>query len=174
MKHYLKSAILLLAAVLLLGGCKQVTETITSAAEIAAQRVSGDIRGEVGTAYATQWFEFTVKSAKAVDSYAGYTPEDGYQLVDIVVSETNIFDDTIPMGIVDFAMDNDDFDVYYFALDPLDDTMMPEEFELEPGESAEYHLVYEVPEGYTELMLLYLEVDEEDNEGDLFTIYITL
>ena len=139
-----------------------------------ATMIKGNIKGETGKTYGTQWFEFTIDSIKAVDSYSGYSAEKGYRLIDVLVTEKCTFDQAIPMGTFDFYMDSKDFEDYIYPINPLDDTMMPEEFDLAPGETVSYHMVYEIPEHAPDLKLIYTEWDEEEKEGATFTIDVKL
>lgn len=169
------SAVLSLSLVACSGVTDQIKETVNTAAEAAAQMINGDVTGEIGELYSTAWFEFTVKSIERVDSYAGYSPADDMQLIDVVINEKNIFEDEIPMGTFDFYIDeNADAADYWVPLEPRDDTMMPEEFYLAVGESAEYHMVFEVPAEYNDLNLVYVEIDEDDGIGATFTIKFTV
>ena len=45
------------------------------------------------------------------------------------------------------------------------------EFTLGIDEEVEYHLVYEVPIDVSDLQLVYLEVYEDNSEGDFFAVY---
>jgi hypothetical protein len=88
--------------------------------------------------------------------------------VDIVVKETNIFDESIPMGTFDFWVDSDSFDEYLMPLAPLNDTMMPEEFELAVDDSVTYHIIYEVPVDLADLRIFYTEIaDDGSEEGEV-------
>lgn len=171
-----KLAALVLCIAVFLGGCKQISDTIdnvgSAVGNAVGQMLSGNVTGEVGKIYSTQWFTFTVKSIEKVSEYAGYTPQAGFVLYDVVIEETCTFEAAIPMGTVDFYMDDPNYADYVYPLVALDDTMMPEEFDLQPQETAEYHMVYELPEAFTDLMLIYTEIDEEDNVGATFTIHI--
>ena len=172
-KKYLAVTIVI-AIVLALTSCG--TKAADEIKHTIAQMIQGNISGEIGKTYATQWFEFTVESIKSVDSYAGYTPNEGYALVDVLITEKGTFDDDrpTPMGTFDFYMDSDTFSDYLFPLDPIDSTMMPEEFDLEYGEVVTYHMVYEVPEDVSDLKLMYTEIDEADEEGATFSINVVL
>ena len=139
-----------------------------------AQAIKGNIKGEVGKVYGTQWFEFTIESIEEVGSYAGYEPDDGGILVDVVITEKGTFDEPSPMGTFDFYMDSDTFLEYIWPLDPFDGSMMPEEFDLAKDEVVTYHMVFEVPEGLSDLVLMYTEWDEEESEGATFTINVNL
>jgi len=164
---------LLIIAITVAGCGKSPEALVNEVINTATQWLSGDVTGEVGKTYATDWFEFTIHSIEEVGAYAGYSPVDGCTLYDVVITETNIFDTAIPMGTFDFYMDDASFEEYIWPIDPLDDTMMPEAFDLAPGETVRYHMVYEIPSDVTGLMLMYTEVDEEDNEGRTFTIHIS-
>ncbi|MDR1193443.1 MAG: hypothetical protein LBK98_04615 [Peptococcaceae bacterium] len=148
---------------------QSVANTVQSVAEL----LSGDVTGEVGKTYATQWFEFTIESIEEVSKYAGYTPEDGYVLYDVLITEKGTFDEPSPMGTYDFYMDAPDFYDYVAPMGPLSEEMMPEEFDLAPDQIVEYHMVYEIPADTVGLKLMYTEWDSEDNEGNTFTIPIS-
>lgn len=132
--------------------------------------ISGDTKGTVGKAYHTQWFAFRVDSIEHVAEYAGYTAAEGNELVDVVVTIQNIFGDPIPMGTFDFYLDSDTFLEYEWPMNPLDETMMPEEYELADDEERTYHMVYEVPTDLSDLTLYYTEIDENNNVGATFSI----
>jgi hypothetical protein len=169
----LKGCVFLTVLALALSGCgNSVREAALNTAKSVVEMLSGDVTGEVGKTYATQWFEFTVQSISEVSEYAGYTPEDGYTLYDVLITETGTFDEASPMGTFDFYMDASSFEDYIYPLDPMNGEMMPLEFDLEPDQTVEYHMVYEVPSGASGVNLMYTEVDAEENEGVTFNIPI--
>jgi hypothetical protein len=176
------ASVLLLLMVLSFSACGKTVElaadpaanAVSSAGRALGQLLEGDVTGEIGKDYRTKWFSFNIASVEEVAAYAGYTPEEGYTLIDVIVSETNIFEDAIPLGTFDFYMDSDSFVDYIYPLDPLDDSMMPLEFELMPDESVEYHMVYEIPIERDGLVLMYTEFDEDDVEHATFTINLNL
>jgi uncharacterized membrane protein YeaQ/YmgE (transglycosylase-associated protein family) len=143
-----------------------------SVGSVVGSAMKGDVAGEVGKAYLTQWFNFSVLSIGRVEEYAGYEPEEGNVLIDVVIAELCTFDEPIDMGTSDFYVDADSFLEYVYPIDPLDGTMMPENFKLAPKEKKEYHMVYEVPEGAEGLKLVYTEIDASGGEGATFTIDI--
>ena len=151
---------------------EKINEMVNEVASSVAELVSGDVTGKIGTAYQTKWFEFTIHSIEKVDSYAGYEAAEGYQLYSVSITEKNIFESTIPMGTSDFYMDDPGFLEYIWPIDPLDDTMMPEEFNLEPGDSAKYTMIFEIPEDAPKLVLMYTEIDENDDVHATFTIKV--
>jgi len=137
-----------------------------------ASFMKGDVTGEVGKEYRTKWFKFTVHSIDRTGEYAGYKPEDGAVLLDVVIDETCTFKSPIDMGTFDFYIDAESLEEYIYPIDPLNDTMMPEEFRLEPKDKKQYHMIYEVPGDMNGLKLIYTEVDEDDNTHATFTINI--
>jgi len=76
------------------------------------------------------------------------------------------------MGLFDFYMDAPDFDEYIWAIPPLDDAMMPEEYDLAPGEAIQHIMIFEVPVDTVELVLLYTENHESGEDGATFAIPI--
>ncbi|MDR2771530.1 MAG: hypothetical protein LBB57_05795 [Clostridiales Family XIII bacterium] len=167
-------SMVVLSLALALSGCgNSVKEVARNAAQSVVEMLSGDVVGEIGKAYGTQWFEFTIKSIGEVSEYAGYAPEEGYTLYDVLVTETGTFDEASPMGTFDFYMDAPSFSDYIYPLDPLSDEMMPLEFDLDTDETVEYHMIYEIPIDTAGLNLMYTEVDEDENEGITFSIPIT-
>jgi hypothetical protein len=167
----LLSCILLVVLSTSLYGCgDKVMDAARSTAESVAQMLSGNVTGQTGKSYATQWFNFTVKSIEEVSEYGGYVPQDGYTFFDVVIEETGTFEEASPMGTYDFYMDAPTFEDYIYPLDPESDEMMPLEFYLEPKQTVEYHMVYEIPVNTAELKLMYTEIDIEENEGVTFNI----
>lgn len=158
--------------VLLVCACGKTNEAVTAVSNTVAQILKGNVKGEIGKTYSTQWFEFTVKSIEKVDSYAGHEPNEGFELYSVLLNEKSTFDDEIPMGTFDFYMDADSFEEPIFPIDPLDNTMMPLEFTLNKGDVVEYYMIYEIPAGAEGMKLCYTEIDESEAEGVLFTITV--
>ena len=65
----------------------------------------------------------------------------------------------------------------YEELDPVGDSQLPGTYTLAVDEERTGELVYEVPAGFTDFSIAYLEqfVDEDGNEstGDTFFVYFT-
>ena len=177
-----KSMALLLALAfvfIVLAGCEHVI-SFNNPAEKRRESISdfisgntpGEVAAEPGETYRTKWFEFTIHSIEKVDSYAEHAAEDGHQLYRVIITEKNVWDDIIHMGIFDFYMDAPDFTEYVWAIPPLDDTMMPEAFDLEPGEAIQHVMIFEVPVNTAELALMYTENNENGEDGATYSIYI--
>lgn len=169
-KTFLK-ALIILISILLLTGCGDV-ESLSSSVQ---SFIKGDVTGELNTTYSTQWFDFNVKDIRASDEYGGYPAYDGYKYVIATVEETNTFDESIPMGASDFYVSADGLeeeDTYPY--ESFDDKMMPDEFQLDVGETVEYDVVFEIPEEIVDIRFIYIEVDDTDHVGATFTINHTL
>lgn len=131
--------------------------------------------GKVGQAVKTHFFDFTVDSAAAVDSYAGYTAADGNQLIDVVVTTKNTFGDTLEMYDTDYQLqwgERDDASNFANPMAPSDDTMAPLAEDLPDGESMTYHYVFEVPADVSDFELCYLEeMESSDNTAEQGNIH---
>lgn len=127
--------------------------------------------GEFGNTYAGIWFDFTVESANEIDSYAGYSPQEGGILYDVIVKQIGN-DSNIPLGTFDFFLVSHEFDGQIYPLDPIDDTMMPIDFTLSKGEERQSHLVFELPEEYKGVYMQYAEYNSDSNSMLNFTIQI--
>ena len=148
----------------------------------------GSTEGRTGDTMETFFFDFTVNSAYLTKDYEGYTPAEGNVLLvaDITVKNTN--QKSIEMYDTDFQIqwdDGDDAFAYpitintetYEELDPVGDSQLPGTYTLAVDEERTGELVYEVPAGFTDFSIAYLEqfVDEDGNEstGDTFFVYFT-
>lgn len=161
---------MVLAMTFSFAGCSNSTQPQDPVIGRTSEEEDGFYEGKIGDTFRTAFFEFTAKSATVVDTYADYTPAEGYKLIDIVVEEKNIFEEALPMFNYDFQIQWGSEGFANGLLD-LDEKVMPEEFTLDLDAKAEYHLVYEVPNDVTEFQLVYLEVYEDDSEGDFFSVY---
>ncbi len=133
--------------------------------------------GRIGDTLETVFFDFSVDSAKFVDSYEGYRASEGNQLIDAVVSIKNTFPDKLPMFNSDFQIQwgpgDQDFG---YGTDELEGVsgVMPDSYELGRAEKCQYHIIYEVPAGTTDFSISYLEIFADDSTGDAFFIYFEL
>ena len=132
----------------------------------------GYAEGELGDTLVNAFFAYSVDSAKIVDSYAGYTPKKGMQLLDCVITVINVFGDEVPMFNSDFQIqwgDEDDDFGYGLILD--DPSSMPDEYTLDVDQVVTYHVVYEVPAGTDFFSVSYMEIYADNTEGDVFFVY---
>lgn len=175
MRKKIISVFLLTAMVFALTACNPLSFLKNSNQGEVITATDGQADGRIGDIMKNTFFQYTVKSAAIVDEYAGYTPEDGYILVDAVVDTKNVFTESIEMYDTDFQIQWGDGDEDYgYPIAALDDTMIPDTYELRRAESKEYHCVYEVPEGSTNFSISYLEQFTDGSEGDVFFVFFEL
>lgn len=129
--------------------------------------------GRVGDHMRNVFFEFTVNSVEYPDAYGNITPAAGNQLILADVSVRNVFSQTLPMSIYDFQVQwgEGDEDFGYQAEGLVGDNLMPDQYQLLRGASESYKLLYEVPADATEFSISYLEVWDDNTEGDVFFVY---
>lgn len=132
--------------------------------------------GRIGDAMATAFFDFTILSAEKRAEYEGYVPAEGYILVDTAVKVYNTFGETVPMFASDFQIQwgDGDEDYGYPVQEITGEQAVPEQYSLHPFETVEYHHVYEVPEGTEEYSVSFLELYEDESQGDVFFVYFEL
>ena len=138
---------------------------------------SGSSEGRTGDTMETYFFDFTVNSAYLTSDYAGRTPGEGNVLLVADITVKNTFEQSIEMYDTDFQVQWDDGDDAYAY--PIT-TDMETYTEVEPmavDEERSGELVYEVPSGFTDFSIAYLEqfVDDsgEESTGETFFVYFT-
>lgn len=160
-----------------------VSGAVDGAAGAVASFLSGDVTGEIGKSYKTEWFTFSVDSIQIVEEYkgelptAGYIEADEYVFLDVVVTEKNTWEarEEIPMSDSDFYLTVEGHeDIQVWSEDPWDDSMMPNQFYLNADEEVTYHLVFAVPKDAVSLNFVYVEIDENNTTHATFTIKHTL
>lgn len=149
---------------------------------------SGTSEGRTGDTMETFFFDFTVNSAYLTSDYEGYTPTEGnvFLIADITVKNT--YQQSVEMYDLDFQAQWDDGDeafAYpittdpetYTEVDPVGENQLPGTYTLAVDEERTGELVYEVPSGFTDFSIAYLEqfTDEngEDSTGDTYFVYFT-
>ena len=129
--------------------------------------------GRIGDRMRNVFFEYTVNSVDYPASYGDITPADGNQLVVADVTVRNVFSQTLPMSIYDFQIQWGDGDQDYGSQEAglPGDNLMPDQFFNEPATTETYKLVFQVPADATEFSISYLEVWEDNTQGDVFFVY---
>lgn len=130
-----------------------------------------------GDTISTYWFDFSLDTVDVIDSYDGYRPASGNQLVACRLSLKNTFDEDISMSQTDFFLlwphasgdtssEQDEMTGTY-ALPKFSNRQLEDTYNLEPGESREGDLVFEVPETTGRAALVFEEyyVDSESETG---------
>ncbi|MCL2529784.1 MAG: DUF2510 domain-containing protein [Coriobacteriia bacterium] len=138
------------------------------------QEISGDVIGQVGTKYATRWFDFTVNSMQVASSFGSVTAGSGNSLVIANVTITSTFDTPQPYGTFDWFVDDDSLSSFIYALDPVsgNNTMMPAEFTLNPGQTVTYDVVIEYPSNLSNPQFTYVEFGASGTVFNRFSIPI--
>ncbi|MCL2105779.1 MAG: DUF4352 domain-containing protein [Oscillospiraceae bacterium] len=172
----IKSLTLLLVLAMIfvcLAGCDiSFTDPVLKRRESISNFLEKDVAGEIGETYNTKWFKFTIQSIDKVSTYKDHTAKAGFQLYQASITIKSTSEENIPMGTFDFYMDAPDFDEYIWSLPPLDDSMMPEKYDLKPDETVNYTMVFEVPADTAELALLYTESHEGGKDGAAFAFLV--
>lgn len=169
-----KICLLILAMLFVFSGCDIVS--FRSPAEKRKEDISNylakDVAAKTSETYQTKWFSFTIETIKKVNFYGGYKAKKDHQLYEVQILIKSNWEDPIPMGTYDFYMDAPDFEEYIWGIAPLDDAMMPEKFNLNPSESVQYVMVFEVPIASAHLTLVYTESYESGKDGKSFSIAV--
>ena len=134
--------------------------------------------GRLGSTMKTAWFNFSVEEAyTTMDAIGGYTPSEGNELVVVKIDLKNTFNATVPMSNWDFQLQWGEGDEdYAWPVEVSEELManqLPSEYELSVNESRTGYLIYEAPEGETDLNISFIEYYENDTEGDGFWVYFT-
>lgn len=172
-----KLAALLLAAVMATSviGCGDSTDVVGDFTDTVIRPNNGLAEGEIGDTLRTYWFDFAVNSAYLCDSFSGYNAADGNKLLVVDITVINTFGEPLPMFDSDFWVEWDGGNNAY--ADPVENAsslsskILPGEYYLDVDETEKGLLLFEVPDGYTEYAIAYLEINSDDETGDFFVIY---
>ena len=135
--------------------------------------------GRLNDTMHTMFFDFTVTGAYLAEEYEGYQPAEGNQLLVADITVKNTFRESIEMYDTDFqAQWGEDEDPETFTeLEPVGGYQLPGTYPLAVDEERSGQLVYEVPQGYVDFSLSYLELyddgSEEENTGDTYFVFFT-
>lgn len=134
--------------------------------------------GYVGDTIHTYWFDFTVNNTMFCQTFQSYTAREGYQLIVLDLTIENTFEDEIPMFDTDFWVewgeDYYDYDGSFPVSDSYDlsHDFLPEHYYLSSDDIVTGLLMYEVPVGYSEYMLIFEEYFEDGDVGDWFGVHL--
>ncbi len=182
----LLALVLALTMFAMLAGCGALSESFEEALDEAIQEEAGALdesevilpeenyaEGRIGDTFRTAFFDFSVEDMNSCTSYEGYTPAEGMQLIDVVITVKNTFGEALPMFNSDFQIQwhdlgDKDEDYGYGVIFTDSETVMPEEYTQKRAETVTYHIIYEVPAEAAEFSVSYLEYYEDDSTGDVF------
>lgn len=179
-----KLASLVLAAVLAtaaLAGCNS-TPSNGDSARVGYPNEDGYAEGRLGDTMHSYFFDYTVKSAYVCDTYEGYTPASGNELLVAEITVKNTHNESIEMYDSDFQVQwNDDADdAYNFPItlnlqtgETVGKNMLPDVYTLAVNESRTGIIAFEVPSGNKDFSISYMEYFDDDSSGDVFFVYFT-
>ncbi len=139
----------------------------------------GYYEGRFGDVMETYFFDYTVNSAYLCEEYNGYQPADGNCILVAEVTVKNTFSESIEMYDTDFQIqwNSDGAEDYDFPItaytDPVSDEQFLSTYELGIDEEQTGLLVFEVPTGEKDFSISYLELFDDDSEGDVYFVYFT-
>lgn len=138
---------------------------------------NGLAKGEIGETMRSYWFDLTVNSAFLCSTFSDCTASDGNELLAVEITLKNTFGEALPMRDNDFWVqwneDSDDAFAYPLkAAETADSKVLPGRYDLDVNESVTGLLLFEVPSGYTEYAIVYLEVNSEEETGDAFIVHL--
>lgn len=146
-------------------------------------QLQGDDGADGGTSHSygigeraeTYFFDFTVNDAYRTTELNGYYTEEGYQMLVVDITVQNTFQKEITMYDGDFQIQwgegDEDYDYPVSSL-KVDD-LLPEEYDLDQGESRTGLLVFAVPEEAEAFDIAYLEQFSDDTTGDAYFVHFT-
>ncbi len=135
--------------------------------------------GRMGDTMKTYFFDYTVNSAYLCDEFNGYVPAEGNRLLVAEITVKNTFNESIVMYDTDFQVqwnstgeDDYDFPITFYA-DPVSEEQLPAEYELGINKDRTGLLVFEIPEDRKDFSISYLELFDDDSEGNVFFVFFT-
>ncbi len=135
--------------------------------------------GRMGDTMKTYFFDYTINSAYLCDEFNGYVPAEGNRLLVAEATVKNTFNESIIMYDTDFQVqwnstgeDDYDFPITFYA-DPVSDEQLPAEYELGINKDRTGLLVFEIPGDKKDFSISYLELFDDDSEGNVFFVFFT-
>lgn len=139
----------------------------------------GYSEGRFGDTMETYFFDYTINSAYLCEEYNGYQPADGKCVLVAEATIKNTFNESIEMYDTDFQIqwNSDGEDDYDFPItayeDPVSDEQLPSTYKLGINDEVTGLLVFEVPTGEEDFSISYLELFDDDSEGDVYFVYFS-
>lgn len=170
------------------GAASQEEQAESSAAAQQGDTITaedGYAEGRMGDVMQTYFFTYSVNSAYVCDTYEGYAPADGNELLVAEVTIKNTSRSSIEMYDTDFqaqwgATDEDAFSLpITFDAETgedrgtVSDSQLPGTYTLGIDEARTGLLVFEVPAGSRDLSISHMEYFSDDTTGDTFFVFFT-
>lgn len=132
---------------------------------------------EIGETLKNEFFSLKVTDVYRYSSMGEYLPDEGYDFVAVNITVGNIFSESIPVGSYDYVLrwgegDENSFEAFQMGNTHTDYDLrfFPDDVELSVGTSKSGYVIFQAPSDSTELTLEYLEVYEDDFEGNTYHI----
>ena len=133
------------------------------------------VQAQVGETVSTVLFDFTVSDPETLDSYTGIDIPDGQKLVQMFLKASNTSDQTYTMFAEDFQIQwgegENDFGT---CLEAVDDYMMPNSYQLDPGKTYSGMMLVLVPEDCTQLTVAYQEMKASGDKATAYFVEVPL
>lgn len=130
-----------------------------------------DLEDEVSTAF----FDYRVKEITVHQDYHGMQAREGHQIVVAELEIENTEDYELPMGRYDFRVQwGSDEGEYAYPETWYYERQFPNEYSIPEDQSAEGELIFQVPQEQREMTLAYLEVFENETQGDAYFTYFAV
>lgn len=170
-------AVLLAAAMLLLfAGCD--LDDIKTGLTAQGREYGQTYTGRDDDTLTSSFFSFQVTSAQMVPDFADYVPDNpdhAFLVLDMHI--VNVFkdDDSIPMFASDFdcSWGQGEDKTTVFPEDNFDSSMLPDEWTMLKNDKTDGKLVFIVPADQTQFEITYIELWNDDFEGNTYTILVT-
>ena len=130
---------------------------------------------ELGEEGSTAFFDFAVKEVSTCLGHEGRLAASGYRLILVELELENSTSYELPMGRYDFRLfwgNGEETAVY--PMEQFCEEQFPDEYAIPAREETEGLLVFQVPEEQKNLALGYLEIFEDDHQGDAYFVYFTV
>ena len=129
----------------------------------------------MGERAVTAFLEYGVNDAFSCQNYHGVRARDGHQVVVVSLSIWNTEDYTLPMSRYDFRLQwGDGAEDYAYPLAWYYQEQLPNQYDIAQDGEVQGELVFQVPEDERDLALGFLEVFEDESQGDAHFIYFTV
>ena len=142
---------------------------------------------EVGDTVQTMFFDFSVLDYLSTTDINGIKPEAGKQFVGVKLNIENTFNKDITMFSSDIIIEWDKLNAddpgaagpnSYYDKEAIFNEEFEKEYTLAPGESKEGVLVFEIPEGITQVAIttqdIYVDKQGNEHKGDVYIVNIDL
>jgi hypothetical protein len=148
------------------------SDGLTAVPDVVVVPLSGEVFGEVGVSYESATRRITVTSIQTLSEFEGRVAQEGFELVDVMVEESNLGTSPLEISADDFYLVEAGGKVV-LPLEPFSPSMLSQTLVVEVGQMAVYHRVYEVEAETGGLSLVYSETDSTGGAPSTLTIAVS-